>query len=152
MCLPGIIDSEILSGIFSAGSRCLYSFSNKQTSLKMHTAPIILTGCPTESGDPSFLSMNMGSQCAQAQRAAAAQAFSSLSVSLGTAQHDISTGCSTLKSGWSLPCHVLCISILGCLLTQSKALNSHSLSPSQKAVRDSAKLLTTFWKKSVVKK
>lgn len=128
MCLPGIIDSEILSGIFSAGSRCLYSFSNKQTSLKMHATPIILTDHPTQTRDPRFLSMNVGSQCVQAQRVPAAWAFSSLSVSLGTAQHDLSTGCSALKSGQSLPCHMLCISILGCLLTQSKALNSHSLS------------------------
>lgn len=147
MCLPGIIDSEILSGIFSAGSRCLYSFSNKQTSLKMHATPVILTDRPTETRNPRFLSMNVGSRCVQARRAAAAWAFFSLSMSLGTAQRDISTGCSTLKSGQSLPCHVLCISILGCLLTQSKALNSHSLPPLQKAIGDSAKLLTTFWKK-----
>jgi len=127
MCLPGIIDSEILSGIFSAGSRCLYSFSNKQTSLKMYTTPVTFTDRPTETRDPRFLSMNVGSQRVQAQRVPAAWAFSSLSVSLGTAQRDISTGCSGLKSGQSQPCHVLSISIPGCLPTQSKALNSHSL-------------------------
>lgn len=127
MCLPGIIDSEILSGILSAGSCCFYSFSNKQTSLKMHTTPIILTDRPTETRDLRFLSMNVGSQCVQAQRAPAAWAFSLLLVSLGTDQHDISTGWSSPKSGQSLPHHMLCISMLGCLLTQSKALNSHSL-------------------------
>lgn len=54
MCLPGIIDSEILSGIFSTGSCCLYSFSNKQTSLRMQMTPIILTDCTQETRDHRF--------------------------------------------------------------------------------------------------
>lgn len=127
MFLPGIIDTGRLPGIFSIGSRCLYSFSNKQTGLEMHMPPITLTDRSTGTNDPRFYQW-MWAASARRHRSTSSRALSSLLVSLGTAQHDMSTGCSTLKSGQSLLCHMLCISILGSLLTQSKALNSHSLS------------------------
>lgn len=128
MCLPGIIHSEILSGIFSTGSCCLYSFSNKQTSLKKADNSNYSNRLYTRGQGSQILSMSTGSLRVQAEKQPAAWALSPLSVSLGTAQGDISTGCSMLKSGQSLFCHMSRINILSCLLTQCKALNSHSLS------------------------
>lgn len=120
MCLPGIIDSEILSGIFGAGSRCLHSFSNKQTSLQTHTAPIILA----ETRDPRLLSMKEGRHSERLQPGLSFPFWGPV------AQRAISTGWSRLESGQSLPCHVLPISISGCLLTHSNAPNSRPPSPS----------------------
>lgn len=144
MCLPGIIDSEILSGIFSAGSRCLYSFSNKQTSLKMHATPIILTDHPTQTRDPRFLSMNVGSQCVQA----------GLSLPFRCHLAPLSMTLAQDVARWSQDraCPAICYASASWAVFWPKARHwTPTLSPSLKAIRDSAKLLITFWKKSVAK-
>lgn len=105
---------------------------------------------PGDQGSQPFIN-ERGQPAPAGTVGASAWASSAISVSLGAARHDISTGCSTMKPGRSLLCHMLCISISGCLLTQSKALDSHSLSPSQKSLRGCAELLRTSWKNSLGK-
>lgn len=46
--------STVRSSLGSSGSRCLYSFSNKQTSLEMHTPPITWTDRSTGTEDRRF--------------------------------------------------------------------------------------------------
>lgn len=97
-----------------------------------------------------ILSMNVGSQCTQAQEHQQPElslpSWRLLALLSMTWAQDVA------RSSQDRACPAICYASASWALFWPKArLWTPTLSPSQKAIRDPAKLLITFWKKSVVK-
>lgn len=153
MCLPGIIDSEILSGIFSASSCCLYSFSNKQTSLKKQTTPITLPDCIQEARDHRFYQWTWAA-CA-CRQSNSLQPGLSLPSQCHLALLRVTLAQDVVCWSQDRACSAICHASTSWAAFWPSARHwtpTLSLSLLLKAIKDSAKLLITFWKKAVVKK
>lgn len=138
-----------LSTVRDSGSHCLYSFSNKQTSLEMHTAPVTLTDRSAGTEDVRFYQWTWAAS-ACGHRSSGSQGCPCLSVSPGSVRVTLAQD----AARWSQhrACPAMCYaSASGALSWPKTRLWTPTLPPSQKAIRDPAKLLITFWKKSVVK-